>query len=48
MFVDEALRDLGTFAFVILYLFSTVGRHTTAVADILILVERIERIHTEV
>ena len=35
---DEALRDLGTFAFVTLHLFSEGGSHLSAVADILHLI----------
>ena len=35
---DESLRDLGTFAFVASYLFSTGRRHSLAVAEILYLV----------
>ena len=45
---DEALRDLGTFAFVVLLLFSTGGRHSSAVADLLRLTESLEELQTEV
>ena len=46
--VDEALRDLGTFAFVASHLFSAGRRHSSAVAKLLRLIERLEEIHTEV
>ena len=45
---DEALRNLGTFAFVASQLFSTGGRHSSAVAELLRLIERLEELHTEV
>ena len=45
---DEALRDLGTFTFVASYLFSAGGRHSSAVADLLRLIERLEELHTKV
>ena len=45
---DEALRDLGTFAFVASHLFSAGGHHLSAVAEILRLIERLEELHTEV
>ena len=45
---DEALRDLGTFTFVASHLFSAGGRHSSAVAELLRLVERLEELHTEV
>ena len=45
---DEALRDLGTLAFVTLHLFSVGGRHLSAIAELLHLIERLEELHTEV
>ena len=45
---DEALRDLGTFAFVTLHLFSAGERHSSAVDELLRLIERLEELHTEV
>ena len=45
---DEALRDLGTFAFVASHLFSTGGWHLSAVAELLQLITRLEELHTEV
>ena len=45
---EEALRNLGTFAFVASHLFSTGGRHSSAVAELLRLIERLEELHTEV
>ena len=45
---DEALRDLGTFAFVTLHLFYAGGRHLSAVAELLRLIDRLEELHTEV
>ena len=44
---DEALRNLGTFAFVALHIFSTVGRHVTAFMELLFIIEVLEEIHTE-
>ena len=46
--MEEALRDLGTFAFTALHLFSACGRHSSAVAELLRLIERLEELHTEV
>ena len=43
--VEEALCDLGTFAFVALHLFSAGGRQFS---DIVEIIERLEEIHTEV
>ena len=45
---DDTLKDLGTFAFVALYLFSAGGRHSSDVAKLLRLIERLEELHTEV
>ena len=45
---DEALCDLGTFAFVASHLFSAGGRHTSSVAEILCLITRLEELHAEV
>ena len=45
---DEALRDLGTFAFVASHLFSAGRRHLSAVNKLLRLIERLEELHTEV
>ena len=36
------------FAFVALYIFSAGGRHSSAIAEILRIVERLEEIHTKV
>ena len=44
---DKALRDLGTFAFVALHLFLVGGRHLSAVAELLRLITRMEKLHTE-
>ena len=38
----EALQYLGTLAFVALYLFSVVGRHSSVVAELFHLIERLE------
>ena len=46
--VDEAFHDLGTLTFVASHLFSAGGRHSSAVADLLRLIERLEELHTEV
>ena len=45
--VDEALWDLGTFAFVASNLFSVGGRHLSAAAELIRLVESLEEIHTK-
>ena len=45
---DKLLRDLGTFAFVASHLFSAVGCPSAAIAKLLILIERMEELHTEV
>ena len=45
--VDKTIHGLGTFYFVDLHLLSLGGRHSSAVADILRLIERIEELHTE-
>ena len=45
---DEALRDLGTFTFVALHLLSAGRRHSSAFAEIIHLIERLEELHTEV
>ena len=45
---EEALRDLGTFAFVASHLFSVGGRHSSAVAELLRIIKRLEELHTEV
>ena len=46
--MEEALRNLGTFAFVASHLFSAGRRHSSAVAEILCLIERLEYLPTEV
>ena len=45
---DEALRNLGTFAFVLSHLFSTAGRQASALAELLCLIERLEELHAKV
>ena len=45
---EEALRDLGTFAIVASHLFSVGERHSSAVAELLRLIERLEELHMEV
>ena len=45
---EEAFRDLGTFAFVASHLFSAGGQHSSAIAELLRLIERLEELHTEV
>ena len=45
---DEALRNLGTFAFAMSHLFSAGRSHLSAVADLLCLIERLEKLHTKV
>ena len=45
---DKALRDLDTFDFVALQLFSAGGHHSFDVAELLRLIERLEELHTKV
>ena len=45
---EKALRDLGTFAFVALHLFSAAGQHASAVTDLLRLIKISEELHTKV
>ena len=47
-YADEALRDLSTFFFVLLHLFSAAGQHTSAVAELLRIIERLEELHIKV
>ena len=44
----DALRNLGIFTFIVLYLFYVGGRHSNAVMDLLRLNERLEDLHTDV
>ena len=46
--VDKALRNLGNFAFVVSHLFSAAGRHVSAVAELLCLIEILEELHIKV
>ena len=46
--MDKALHDLGTFAFVASHLFSACWCHSSAIANLLRLIERLEDLHTEV
>ena len=45
--VEEALHDLGTFAFVASQIFSAGGRHLSIVAKLLSFIESLEELHTE-
>ena len=45
---DEALCDLGTFAFAASHLFSVGSRHSSAIAKLLRLIKRLEDLHTKV
>ena len=45
---DETLRDLGNFDFVALYLFSAGERHSSSVFELLLPIDRLEELHTEV
>ena len=45
---DKALRYLGLFVFVVLHLLSTGKRHSSAVAKLLHLIERLEELHKNV
>ena len=42
---DEALRDLGMFAFINIYLFSAGKCHSYAISELLRLIERLEELH---
>ena len=46
--IDEAVRNLGTFTFVALYLFYAGGQHSLAATDLLRLIERLEELHNKV
>ena len=46
LYADEELCNLGMFDFVASHLFYAGGHHSSAVADILCLIERLEEIHT--
>ena len=46
--MDKALRNLGTFAVVALHLFSVGGRHSSAITELLRLIDRMEDLHTKV
>ena len=45
--MNEALRGLGTFAFVASHLFSAEGRHSSSVSELLRLIEKLEELHTK-
>ena len=45
---DKALWDLGKFAFVASHFFSVDSRHSSTVAELLDLTERLKMLHTEV
>ena len=46
--VDKAIWELGAFAFVASHFFSASGRHLSAFAELLSLIERLEELHAEV
>ena len=46
--VEEDLPDLGTFVFVASHILSSGGQHLSAVTDILCLMDRMEKLHTDV
>ena len=46
--MDKALRNLGIFAVVALHLFSSGGRYSSAITDLLRLIDRMEDLHTKV
>ena len=46
--VHKALRDLSTFTFVELHIFSAGRHHLSAAVKLLCLIERLEDLHTEV
>ena len=46
--VEEALCELGTFAFVVLHLLSAGRRHPSAIAEIIFLIEILEELHIKV
>ena len=39
---EEAFRDLGTFSFVALHFFSAGGQHSSTIAEILHIIERLD------
>ena len=45
---DNALRSLGKFDFVASQILSAGRRHLSAVADLLLIIETMEELHTEV
>ena len=45
--MDEALCYLGMFSFVVFYLLSAGGRHSSAVAELLRLIDRLEEIYNK-
>ena len=45
LYAEEALRNLGTFAFVALHLFSLGGQNFSATTEIIHLIERLEELH---
>ena len=45
---DKALRDLGTFAFIVFYLLSAGWIHVAIVAELLCLIDILEKIRTKV
>ena len=46
--IEEALRTLGMVDFVASHLFSTGGWHSSAIAELLRVIEILEELHTEV
>ena len=46
--MEEALRDLGIFAFVAYHLFSMSGRHLPVIAELLRLIKRLEELRAKV
>ena len=47
-FVCKALRDLGKLAFIPLHMFSTGGRYSPAISELLRFIERLKDLHTEI
>ena len=45
---DEALHNLGTFAFFALHIFPAFRHHLSAIAKLLCVIERLKELHTEV
>ena len=48
LYAEEALRDLGMFAFVTSHIFYAGGRKSSTATELLCLIDRMEDLHTKV